>query len=385
MADIPKRIALVYDRINKWGGAERVLLALHQLFPLAPLYTSVYDQGRAPWAKVFPQVIPSFLNRIPYAKKHHELIPFLTPVAFESFNFAGYDAVISVTSADAKGIVTRPSTFHFCYCLTPTRYLWSHRREYYQHIPLLLKPFSLPWFKYLKIWDQIASHRPDTFVAISHTVKDRINKYYQQDSQVIYPPANTDFFTAVSNDPPPGIPDRFFLYNCRLVSYKNPELVISAFKKLNLPLVVVGQGSINWGNPFLTLKTKAKAGKNIIHFSWLPESQLAYLYQHCQALIYFHEEDFGIVPIETMAAGKPVIGLNKGGVSETVVNGLTGVLIDEESESGLINAVKNFKSEKFDPYFISNYARKFSNERFAKEFVKVFTKEWNLYKRKYRI
>ncbi len=157
MGNLPSRIALVYDRVNKWGGAERVLLALHELFPQAPLYTSVYDPDKAPWAKIFPRVIPSFLNRIPFAGNHHELIPFLTPLAFETFDFSKFDAVISVTSADAKGIVTRPGTFHFCYCLTPTRYLWSHYPDYYRQIPDLLKPFSLPWFKYLKSWDLISS------------------------------------------------------------------------------------------------------------------------------------------------------------------------------------------------------------------------------------
>src|SRR3989339_757459 len=150
MEDLPKSIAIVYDRVNKLGGAEKVLMALHEIFPTAPLYTSVYDSKKAPWAKIFPAVVPSFLQRIPFLKDHHEIVPFLTPIAFESFNFNQFDAVISVSSADAKGIVTSPHTFHFCYCLTPTRYLWSHFSEYESSLSYLEKIISRPIFSYLK-------------------------------------------------------------------------------------------------------------------------------------------------------------------------------------------------------------------------------------------
>ena len=124
------KVALVYDRINKFGGAEQVLLQLHRLYPQAPLYRAVFVRERALWAKVFPKVVPSFLQKWPLAKTHHELYPWLMPLVFESFDFSGYDLVISVTSAEAKAVITRPGTRHICYCLTPTRYLWSHQKEY---------------------------------------------------------------------------------------------------------------------------------------------------------------------------------------------------------------------------------------------------------------
>lgn len=383
MANLPKRIALVYDRVNKWGGAERVLLALHTLFPEAPLYTAVYDSRKALWAKVFPQTIPSFLNRIPFAKNHHELIPFLTPIAFETFDFSQYEAVISVTSADAKGIVTKPDTFHLCYCLTPTRYLWSHHRQYYSQIPFFLKPLSLPWFRYLQNWDKISASRPDSYIAISKTVQGRIQEYYQQPSRVVYPPVNVDYFSSQSAQKVPNLPAKYFLYVGRLVSYKNPELVISSFKQLNFPLVVVGQGNINWGNPFLSFKTRSKGAGNIRYFKWVSDAEMEYLMQNCQAFIHFHEEDFGILPVEAMAAGKPVIGLNRGGVGETVINGLTGILSEDESISGLVKTVRSFDPKQFDPYFIKNYANKFSRERFDREFVKVLSTQWAKYKTTY--
>src|SRR3989344_1790311 len=174
MADLPRRIAIVYDHVNKWGGAERVLLALHEMFPQAPLYTAVYDADRAPWAEVFSKIIPTFLQKFPFAKNNHEFYPWLTPMAFESLNFDNYDLVISVTSADAKGIITKPGTFHLCYCLTPTRYLWRHDDFYKSHT----FPLVHPLFTYLKSWDLVASRRPDAYLAISKTVQNRISKYY---------------------------------------------------------------------------------------------------------------------------------------------------------------------------------------------------------------
>jgi glycosyltransferase involved in cell wall biosynthesis len=383
MADLPKRIAIVYDRVNKWGGAERTLLALHELFPQAPLYTSVYDSDQAPWAKVFPEVISSFLNRIPFAKNHHELIPFLTPIAFEAFDFSEFEAVITVTSADAKGIVTKPGTYHFCYCLTPTRYLWSHNLDYYRLIPDLLKPISIPWFKYLKKWDLIAAKRPDTYLAISKTVQTRIKKYYHQESEIVYPPVNTEFFSDTVGEKINGLPEKYFLFIGRLVSYKNPELVISAFTKSNIPLVVVGKGSINWGNPLLNFKTRKQSNANIFYMDWVSDDQLVYLLNNCEGFIHFHEEDFGILPVEAMAAGKPVIGINRGGVAETVIDGLTGILSQSDSENSLVSIIKNFSPEKFDSYFIKNYAKKFSRERFNREFVKVFSTQWKKYKNTY--
>jgi len=167
------KVALVYDRVNKWGGAERVLLALHEIWPDAPLYTAVYDPKRAPWAKVF-DVRPSFLQHFPFAKSHHELYPWLTQMAFESFSFDEYDVVISVTSAEAKAIITKPRTLHVCYCLTPTRYLWSGYETYQETTRGLVKQLHRWMVPHLRKWDMVASSRPDYYIAISKRVKERI-------------------------------------------------------------------------------------------------------------------------------------------------------------------------------------------------------------------
>ncbi len=181
------KVALVYDRVNKWGGAERVLLALKSLFPDAPLYTSVYNSDNAKWAEVF-SVKSSFLQKFPGARKLHEYYAPLMPMAFESFDFSEFDAVISVTSEAAKGIITKPETFHLCVCLTPTRYLWSGYDEYFKNP--VLKFVSWPVVRYLKMWDKIAAQRPDQIVSISETVRDRVEKYYNRSSEVIYPPSS---------------------------------------------------------------------------------------------------------------------------------------------------------------------------------------------------
>lgn len=194
------KVAIVYDRVNKWGGAERVLLALNEIFPNAPLYTAVYSPKNAPWAKVFPKVIPSFLQKIPLASDRHEHFPYLMPLAFETFDFSEYDLVISVTSEAAKGVITKPGTLHVCYCLTPIRYLWSHYDFYFKNPPDSFKRYPLfrliskPHVWYMRKWDLIASQRPDVYVAISTTVKKRIKKYYDRDSQIIYPPTDIKKF-----------------------------------------------------------------------------------------------------------------------------------------------------------------------------------------------
>ena len=168
------KVALVYDRVNKWGGAERVLLELHRIFPEAPLFTAVYDSKKASWAKVF-KIKPSFLNRFPGARTKHELYPLLTPLAFESFRFEGFDLVISVTSADAKGIITSPKTIHLCYCLTPTRWLWSGYQDYFSNS--WTKALVNPFLGYLRSGDKIAAQRPDVYLSISKEVQKRIKQY----------------------------------------------------------------------------------------------------------------------------------------------------------------------------------------------------------------
>jgi glycosyltransferase involved in cell wall biosynthesis len=372
MNKLPRNVAFVYDRVNKWGGAERVLLALHDLFPSAPLYTSVYNSPTASWAKVFPEVIPSFMQNLPLAKSKHEIYPWLTPLAFESLHLNQYEAVISITSSDAKAIITHPETFHLCYCLTPTRYLWSHQSEYQAQLDPNLALITKPLLSHLRAWDLAASHRPDSYVAISKTVQSRITTYYHQASRLVYPPVDIDVYS--SPKPPPNIHD-FFLYVGRLVFHKRPDTVINVFNQINIPLVVVGTG-------IMENYLKKIARPNITFTGLINQSELTAYYQHSKAVIFFHEEDFGLVPVEAHAAGKPVIALNRGGASEVVIHGQTGLLLDDPSESSLKAAVLSLGQHDFDPGFIKNHATNFSLEKFRLEFVKIFAEEWAKYKNK---
>lgn len=295
-----KRVAIVYDRVNKWGGAERVLLALHEIFPDAPLYTSVYDSKNAPWAKVFPEVKSSFLQKFPFAKSNHEFLAPLMPRAFESFMLTDFDVVISVTSEAAKGVKTKPGTLHICYCLTPTRYLWSGYGEYFKDP--FLRTISKPVIDYLKKWDKKVSKRPHKMVAISSEVQKRIKKYYGRNSSVVFPPVTIPGYGQSIMK----YPKRYFLVVSRLdYGYKKVDLAVRAFNKLGFPLVIVGTGREE-------KKLKSMAKSNIRFVGKVSEKELAKHYSRAKALIMPQEEDFGIVAVEAQSMGVPVIAFKKG-------------------------------------------------------------------------
>jgi len=351
------KVAIVYDRVNKWGGAERVLLALHEIFPEAPLYTSVFDSKGAPWAKVFPKVIPSFLQKIPLAKSNHEFLPFLMPLVFRSFDFSKYDLVISVTSETAKGIRTSGKTKHICYCLTPTRYLWSGYEEYFKWLPLRIAGW--PAVKLLRVWDRKAAQNPDAISAISTAVQKRIRKYYGRSSQIIFPPVDINKLQ-INNT---SSERKYYLLVSRLdYGYKRVDLAIRAFNKSELPLVIVGTGREEG-------KLRKLAGENITFAGRVSEKRLKDYYMGAKALIMPQEEDFGIVAVEAQSFGVPVIAYKKGGALDTVLPGVTGILFDKQEPESLVNAIKKFEKMKFDHNKITQNAKRFSKERFKREFV----------------
>lgn len=297
------KIAVIYDRVNTFGGAERVLQTLHSLYPDSHLFTSVYDADKTSWVGDWP-VHTSFLQRIPLARSHHQWFGFCMPLIFESFALDEFDIVISVTSEAAKAVLTKPRQLHVCYCLTPTRYLWSHTHEYEGKSFQVLKRLM---FSLLRFQDFVISKRPDVYIPISEVVAKRIKKYYRiVPDAVLYPP--------VSLLPPKEYvkgPGEFFLTVSRLVAYKHIDEVIRASLELNEKLVVVGTGEdrdrlirIANGSPLITFVGS------------LTDEELMTYYQRAKALICPQEEDFGIAAVEARNFGVTVISFEESGVTE---------------------------------------------------------------------
>lgn len=360
------KVAIVYDRVNKWGGAERVLLALHEIFPKAPLYTSVYDPKSASWAKVFPKIRTSFLQNIPFTKANHEFFSILMPLAFSLFDFSDYDLVISVTSEAAKGIRVKGKTKHVCYCLTPTRYLWSGYEEYFRNP--LLKAAGWPAVKLLRIWDKKVSQRPDAMIAISTEVQKRIRKYYGRNSRIIFPPVDIDK-SQIKDKHSNG---KYYLLVSRLdYGYKKVDLAVKAFNTLGLPLVIVGTGREE-----KRLKSLSKSG-NTKFVGRVSDEKLKNYYKNAKALIMPQEEDFGIVSVEAQNLGVPVIAYKKGGSLDTVIQGKTGVFFAKQSVNNLITSLKEFEKKRFIKNEIIKNSRRFSKPRFKKEFLDIIKKVLN--------
>jgi len=356
------KVCLIYDRVNKWGGAERVLLALHRLWPNAPLYTSVYSPNGAPWSKDI-NIIPSWLNYVPFAATYHEAFAMAMPLVFESFDLSSFDVIISVTSAEAKGVITAPHQLHLSYVLTPTRYLWSHTHQYRNHA---LGGLMLPFLSSLRRWDYIAARRPDYLIPISNHVAHRIQKYYALDPlPVIYPPVDTDFYT-----PQVKSKKTHHLLVSRLVGYKSVSLVIDAFRRLpHERLVIVGTG-----RKFHDLKNSAPS--NVVFKGFVSNEDLRDLYESAQSLIFPQEEDFGIVAVEAQSMGVPVVAFRKGASTETVIEGKTGLFVDSQDPVSLAHTIVASKDHTWYDKLLRDNALRYSRSRFSKAFRKVVEDLW---------
>jgi len=360
------RVAIVYDWANRrTGGAERVLKALHQIWPRAPLFTSVFKKDLS-WPKEFPSVRTSFIDKIPGARDHHRLFAPLIPIGFEQFNLDSFDLVVSLSSGPAKGIITKPKTCHINYCLTPPRYLWERR---------FLTPEALfPLLSPLRKQDRLLSKRPDFYLAISKNVNSRIRRFYQRKAEVVYPGVDLKQFR-IGKGRKEGEP--FFLLVSRLVGYKKGALVVRTFNRLEQRLKVIGIGR-EMG------RLKAMAGKNISFLGEVDDQRLVREYQGCQALIFPQEEDFGLTPIEAQACGRPVIAYRRGGAKETVIEGVTGQFFDQQTEESLIKAVKRFDSNKYRPENCRKNAERFSLTSFMVSFKKKVERLYQEYWRGFK-
>ena len=354
------RVALVHDYLNQYGGAERVLEAFCQIFPKAPIYTLLYHGARTGYAFENRQIKTSFLQKIPLLKSHHRPFLMLMPLAIEQFDLSQYDLVISDSASYAKGVITSPNTLHICYCHTPIRYAWDDSHKYIEEFgyPGLVRKVIPFFMNYIRLWDEQAAQRVDRFIANSQFVAKRIKKYYHQDSVVIYPPIKTNLFQ-ISSDL-----DNYFLMVGRFLPYKRFDLGIEAFNRLGWPLKIIGDGPER--------KNLQRQAKNNIEFVGLvSDEKLKEYYAHCQALVFPQEEDFGMMVVEAMAAGRPVIAYQAGGALETIKEGVTGLFFKEQTPEHLIKALKGFKSADFNPQLIREKAMEFDEERF-KESIKGF-------------
>ncbi len=361
------KVALVYDHVNKIGGAERILILLHEIYPEAPLYTAVYNKSDAQWASVF-KVTPSFMQYLPFAKSNHEFYPCLPIFAFEHFRFDSYDVIISVTSAEAKCIITSPNTLHICYLLTPTRFIWTHFTDYFKNP--YLKTLGLPFVSAMRIWDQFVSRRPDKYVAISQTVAKRIEKYYNISPLIVYPGVDADSYRPLNMQKKSG---KYFLIVSRLVSYKRIDIAIEACNALQIPLVIIGKGK-----DYNALHSRA--GRTILFVHSLTDDELISYYQNCRALIFPQEEDFGLTAVEALACGKPVIAFRSGGALEIISEGLTGEFFSPQTAEALIEVLKHFDEKKYAASACRNRSLRFSKNLFVKEFSQLVKEEWNRFK-----
>ncbi len=345
------RIALVHDYLNQYGGAERVLEALHELYPDAPVYTSIYDPAAMPASYADWDIRTSWMQRLPGWRKHFRKYFLLYPSAFEAFDLSDYDLVISSSSAYAKGVIPRPGAVHICYCHTPMRFAWR-TGDYVEREAIGGRSSGLLalLLTFLRVWDVVSSQRVDAFVANSREVAGRIQRLYRVAAEVIPPPVDLKPY----RDSTPG---EFYLTGGRLVPYKRIDLVVEAFTALRLPLVVFGSGRDRE-------RLEALAGPTVRFVGRVDDAELQRFYEGCRAYITAGDEDAGIQPVEAMAAGRPVIAYSAGGVRETVVEGETGCFFHEQTAAALAVAVARSRVQTWDPRAIRRHAEQFGRERF---------------------
>lgn len=354
------RVAIVHDWLNQNGGAERVLEVLHEMFPQAPIYTSLYAPDRMPPAYRTWDIRTSFMQRIPLAKSHHQPFLPLYPLAFRGFDLSEYDLVVSNSSGFCHGVSVGPKTCHINYCLTPPRFLWDLPRYLErERIGGLLRRALPPAVGLLQRWDYGSVAGVSHFVAISQAVADRIRQFYHRETdEIIFPPVDIRRFPLSLG------PGEYYLVVSRLVPYKRVDLAVEAFNRMKLPLVVAGDGR---DRPAL----KALAGPTVRFLGRVPDEDLAELYGGCKAFLFPGEEDFGIAPLEAMACGRPVVAYGAGGALETVAEGVTGTFFYEPTPEALAEAVLLLEKTSFDPETVRRHAQGFDTSVF-KEKLRAF-------------
>lgn len=352
-----RRVALAHDWLTIPGGSEKVVLELLDLIGPADVFTSVYDPRQ--WEELLGgrAVQPSFLNRIPGAQRNYPKLLPLMNAAFESFNLADYDLVVSSSHSCAKNVLTEPGTLHVCYCHTPMRHAWEPRFLEGEDLGLVSRVAAKALMPGLRRRDLAGAARPDVFVANSSHVAARIQKYYRRDAEVLAPPIEIDRHLASPRDP-----EDYYLVMGRVVPYKRVDLALAACARLGRKVKVVGTGRA-------LDAARAAAGPDAELLGFVPDEELAPLLAGARALLFPGEEDFGIVPVEAQAAGVPVIAYGVGGIRDSVVDGVTGVFFAQQTAEALADAILNFERLDLDEAAIRDNARRFGPERFRSAFA----------------
>lgn len=370
----PASVALVYDRVNSNGGAEKVLQALHSIYPDAPLYTSVADISRASWAKNW-KIITSQAQNFPFLRNNHRLLGWLMPFLFESFDLTQYDVVISVTSEAAKAVITQPHQLHVCYLLTPTRYLWSHQEKYLEQVPVVFRWFAKKVIGWLQKWDWVAARRPDFIIPISKAVKGRAEQYYQRKIEEPLYPTLVLLHQAVKPDTVPRGP-YVFTWG-RHVAYKRFDIVISACVAQRQSLVIAGTGPQT-----RRLQRQAKKldpqGKYITFVGAVSDSHLAWYLQNAMGAIFPQEEDFGITFLEANAYGCPII-VHQGSGAAELLDSSMAVFISEESINSVKKAITQLERKTWKRLDIQRQARQYAGVRFSRQWSAKLDRLWAEY------
>lgn len=358
------KIALVHEWLTNMGGSERVVCILRELFPEAPIYTTIFEPNKLAAGLAQADVRTSFLQRLPrWLRRQQWLLPWM-PYAFEQFDLSDYDLVISSSHACAKGVLTRPETLHICYCYTPMRYAWDLYHDYINtlHGP---KRWLAVWLLHrIRLWDYLSSQRVDRFVAISRSVSARIRKHYGKESFVLAPPVDLSRFRS---DAPR---EDYFVVISRLVSYKRVDLAVEACLRLKRRLLVIGVGEEE-----KVLKEHCPEAAGIRFLGWQSEEAVEEHLARAKAFLFPGEEDFGLTMVEALASGCPVIAYGRGGALDILKDGETGILFGEQSVEGMTEGIRRFEAtldagKSFKPENLRREAERFDKERFKEAFLK---------------
>lgn len=368
------RVAIVHEYLTHFGGAERVLQALMELFPNAPVFTLVYDRSGINVPFDERRIRTSWLQNLPGARRHHRYFPLLMPLAIEQFNFQDYDIVFSAAHSFAKGVITNANTMHISYCFTPTRYVWDDSHKYVREFSRssLFQRFAPPALSYIRLWDYYASQRVNSYITLSAYVAKRIQKYYGRQALVLPPPVDVKRFAVHKEN------DGYYLVVSRLVPYKRIDLAIEACERLGRTLKIAGTG------PEVD-ELKKKAGKHTEFLGFVADNDLPALYAGAKALLFPQEEDFGITTLEAAACGKPTIAFRAGGALETIVADKTGLFFDSQDAVSLMSAMLLFEQRYWHAPTIRAHAETYRRDQFLHRLSRVVQNEWMSFKSKNRV